>query len=269
MSSIWRIIDSGSQSGPTNMAIDEAILVAVAEGQVPPTIRFYSWKPTCLSIGRSQSLTDVDLDSVCQYSYDVVRRPTGGRAILHGDEFTYSVCLSKQDPMVSQGVLSTYERISQGLLTGLKELGVTVDNQSGSDSSELSGPVCFEHRSHYEISANGRKLLGSAQMHSRGGVLQHGSLPLRGDLADICKVLFFDSKDVREEAAVRVRDQAITLSELIGNEVNWKHIVDAFVQGFSFALDVQFLFGNLTESELKNSEKLLTEKYSNLSWNNN
>ena len=66
-----------------------------------------------------------------------------------------------------------------------------------------------------------------------------------------------------------MRDQAITLSELIGNEVNWKHIVDAFVQGFSFALDVQFLFGNLTESELKNSEKLLTEKYSNLSWNNN
>ena len=266
MSSIWRIIDSGSQDGPTNMAVDEAILSAVSTGQSPSTLRFYSWNPICLSIGRSQQVSDVDLERLGERGFDIVRRPTGGRSILHCEEFTYSICMSKQDPIAIGGVLSTYRRISNGILASLKSLGVVVDNQIESSSNELSGPVCFEYRSHYEISVNGRKLLGSAQMRNDGGVRQHGSLPLDGDIANICDVLNFSSENDRQDASMRVRNQATTLTDVLDHEVSWKQITNAFMYGFSDALDLQFSFDSLTQSELQHAEFLQSNKYANLAW---
>ena len=266
MSVQWRIIYSGSDDGPTNMAKDEAILSSVSQGESPPTLRLYSWKPACISIGRAQPVTDVDQTRLKSFGYDLVRRPTGGRAILHLNEFTYSVCLSKEDPIASSGVLPTYRRISNGILASLTELGVVVDNSLGLPLAESYGAVCFEHRSHYEISARGRKLLGSAQMRSGGGVLQHGSLPLKGDIARICDTLIFKSEQGRESAALRVREQANTLADVLEYEAKWQQVASAFESGFSQALHIDFSNENLSTSEKQNVNLLVADKYANLAW---
>ena len=266
MGKCWRIIYSGPSDGHTNMAIDESILMSVSQGQSLPTLRLYSWNPACISIGRAQSDSDVDKTRLQSLGYDLVRRPTGGRSILHLNEFTYSVCLPKEDPIASGGVLPTYRRISNGILASLTELGVVVDNSGGVPPIEAQGAVCFEHRSHYEISANGRKLLGSAQMRSGRGVLQHGSLPLKGDIASICDTLIFRSESNRASAILRVREQAIVLADVMGYQASWEQVATAFERGFAQALDINFSNEDLSVTEKQNANLLIADKYADLAW---
>ena len=266
MEKCWRIIYSSPRDGPTNMAIDEAILSSVSKGQSLPTQRLYSWNPACISIGRALSDSDVDKTRLQSLGYDLVRRPTGGRSILHLNEFTYSVCLPKEDPIASGGVLPTYRRISNGILASLTELGVVVDNSGGVPPIEAQGAVCFEHRSHYEISANGRKLLGSAQMRSGRGVLQHGSLPLKGDIASICDTLIFRSESNRASAILRVREQAIVLADVMGYQASWEQVATAFERGFAQALDNNFSNEDLSVTEKQNANLLIADKYADVAW---
>ena len=153
------------------MAVDEAIAAHAGRGDVPPTLRFYQWQPACVSLGRHQALADIDLARCRGLGYDVVRRATGGRAILHTDELTYSVAGPQDNPVLAGAVLDSYLRLSQGLLAGLARLGLVVTkapptNRSGADA----GPVCFEVPSAYEIVAGGKKLVGSAQSRRQGWV---------------------------------------------------------------------------------------------------
>ena len=120
----WRLLRSTPADGATNMAVDEAILRVVATGQVPPTLRFYAWKPACLSLGRAQPLADADLEALQAAGFDLVRRPTGGRGILHVDELTYSVVAPQVEPRVTGGIMESYRRLSAGLMRGLERLGV-------------------------------------------------------------------------------------------------------------------------------------------------
>src|SRR5205814_2575613 len=123
---VWRVIIHRAADGPTNMAIDEAIADSVAAGAVPPTLRFYAWEPACISLGYTQPVTDVDFDSLHAHGWDVVRRLTGGRAILHVDELTYSVAAPSDEPRVAGGVIESYRRLSAGLMAGLAKLGAEV-----------------------------------------------------------------------------------------------------------------------------------------------
>ena len=131
----WRLIVDGEADGATNMAVDEAILSHVSEGRSQPTLRFYAWSPPCLSLGRSQPLADVDLAACRAAGVDIVRRPTGGRAILHTDELTYSVALPQDDPRVAGDVVDSYRRISEGLLAGLHQLDVEAVQAVGQSAS--------------------------------------------------------------------------------------------------------------------------------------
>ena len=152
-------------------------------------MRLYAWDPACLSLGRAQAASEVDHNRLQSQGYGLVRRPSGGRAILHIDELTYCVCLHKNDPIARGGVLPVYHRLSVGLLEGLDEIGLLARNDLATHRHAAAGAACFEQRSHYEIRVAERKLLGSAQWRQGSGVLQHGSLPLRGDIARICDVL--------------------------------------------------------------------------------
>ena len=122
----WRLLLSPFADGPANMAVDEAILQANAAGSRLPTLRFFGWTPPCLSLGYGQRAADVDLQRLAALGYDLVRRPTGGRAILHTDELTYSVIAPRDEPRVSGGVLESYQQLSAGLLAGLHHLGLGV-----------------------------------------------------------------------------------------------------------------------------------------------
>src|SRR5512136_318873 len=120
----WRLLNTGQADGAMNMAIDEAILRAVATELVPPTLRFYTWQPACLSLGQAQSFHDVNWEACAARGHHVVRRPTGGRAILHTDELTYSVTAPETEPRVAGGIVESYRRLSEGLLEGLRLMKV-------------------------------------------------------------------------------------------------------------------------------------------------
>src|SRR5579862_1595125 len=183
----WRLlVEREEHCGAWNMALDAAIMDAVADGRVPPTLRFYQWSPPCLSLGKRQPLDSVDLAACATDGVDVVRRPTGGFAILHTDELTYSIATLPHDPRAAGAILDAYRKLSQGLLSGLAHLGVDATMNPVHLGANLNGTnasaACFESPSAYEIVVGGRKLIGSAQTRPAGRVLQHGSLPLRGDI---------------------------------------------------------------------------------------
>ncbi len=271
----WRLLLSPPADGPLNMAIDEATLLAVAEGASPPTVRFFDWTPPCLSLGYSQPVAEVDRARLTQFGWDLVRRPTGGRAILHTDELTYSVIAPLDEPRVGGGVMESYQRLSAGLLRGLAILGLNVHAHRQYDPAEAGstkGPVCFEVPSSYEITAGiagqTRKLLGSAQVRKRGVVLQHGTLPLHGDIGRICDALGFETEQERQRVRARVASRATTVANLTGRKVSWQDTAGAMTQGVAEALNLDLQPALLTAAEESQAATLRAEKYTSPGWTN-
>ncbi len=262
----WRVIITDPMDGAANMAADEALLRSVAAKHEPPTLRLYAWDPFCLSLGYGQRLRDVDLNRVAARGWTVVRRPTGGRAILHGDELTYSITLPEDHPIAAGGIIETYLRLSKGLLVAMQQLGLQVLADADGDTTSAKGPVCFEVPSRYEITVGGKKLIGSAQLRRRGGVLQHGTLPLYGDIARICDALAYDSEHERETAKQGVRQRAATL-ESTGVEVTWRQAAQAVTAGMAQALGVTFTPAPLSDAEAAEADHLYHETYTTAAWN--
>lgn len=264
MSRQWRLIYHHPMNGLLNMAVDEAILNAVQHGDSPPTLRLYAWSPPCLSLGYAQTSTDADLTRIKARSWDLVRRPTGGKAILHTDELTYSLTVPSEDPLAEGDIIASYQRISKGLMRALELLGLEPQSRRMDDPKARAGAVCFEVPSHYEITAGGRKLIGSAQVRRREALLQHGTLPLSGDLTRICDALQYPDKAARESARMQVRARAVTLQEALGHPVDWGQAADAIAQGFAEAFDLRFDAhpGTLTPAEHAEANTLAQGKYS-------
>ena len=263
----WRLIVTPAARGAWNMAVDEAILEHIGRGEAPATLRLYAWDPACLSLGHAQPFADVDRARLKERGWEVVRRATGGRAILHTDELTYSVTGSADEPVLAGGVLESYNRLAGALLLAVKNLGLSVEMKEGkADSATAPNPVCFEVPSTYEITVNGKKLIGSAQARKKEGVLQHGSLPLTGDLTRICQALTFESNAARANAAQRLLARATTVESALGRAVTWDESAEAFIHAFEEQLGLCFENGELSGSELRRAEELVREKYDHPSW---
>lgn len=266
----WRLLKSQPASGAWNMAVDEAILEAIGREDSPSTLRLYAWNPPCLSLGYAQPEEDVDWQQVSLHHWQVVRRPTGGRAILHTDELTYAVIAPHTEPRLSGGVLVSYRRISRALLNALNILNLLVesvaDPEVNNPSSNPKGPVCFEVPSNYEITFQGKKLIGSAQARRKEGILQHGTLPISGDLTRITKALHFPGEDLRQEAASRLLERATTVELALGRVISWRQAADAFAAGFSRALNLDFQVGRLSRRESERALELVEHKYQYLDW---
>ena len=250
------------------MAADEAILEHIGRGESIPTLRLYAWNPACLSLGHAQPFADVDTARLKQHGWEVVRRATGGRAILHTDELTYSVIAPADEPAVAGSILESYNRLAQALLLAVKslELPVEMKDDVTRDSISHNNPVCFEVPSTYEITVDGKKLIGSAQARKKEGVLQHGSLPLTGDLTRICQALVFENESARENASKRLLERATTVESALGREISWEAAAQAFVHAFEAQLGFIFEREELSESESKRTEELVREKYDHPSW---
>ncbi|MDX1616584.1 MAG: lipoate--protein ligase family protein, partial [Candidatus Promineifilaceae bacterium] len=261
----WRVVSGEFLDGPTNMAIDEAILDAVSSGESPPTLRFYGWQPACVSLGFRQPIEVVDQRRLAERGWDLVRRPTGGRAILHVDELTYSICAPVNEPRVRGTVLQSYRRLSQGLLAGLKRLGlVEVSARQEGDSqtaSTTSGPACFDNPADYEIVLGSQKLVGSAQVRRRQAVLQHGTLPLYGDVGRLADALHFEDSPARQQLARELRQRATTVAAGLGRRVTFDEAADALQRGLAEALDIHLEAGTLTGAELEMARSLRWGKY--------
>jgi len=266
----WRLIITPAERaarGAWNMAVDESILEHIGRGDSLPTLRLYAWDPACLSLGHAQPFADVEPARLQERGWEVVRRATGGRAILHTDELTYSVTGSAEEPVLAGGVLESYNRLAQALFLAVKNLGLQVEmKEKKAKGNATPNPVCFEVPSTYEITVGGKKLIGSAQARKKEGVLQHGSLPLTGDLTRICQALVFENESARADAAKRLLARATTVESALGRAVSWETAAQAFIHAFEVQLGLCFEKGELSGSESRRAHELCKEKYDHPSW---
>ncbi|MBN1249610.1 MAG: lipoate--protein ligase family protein [Anaerolineae bacterium] len=262
----WRLIlEPQPRPGMLNLAIDEAILRAVAEGKAPPTLRLYGWSPPALTLGRGQPYADADVRALQRDGIALLRRMTGGTAVLNREELTYAVAARHDDPRLSGSIAESYRGISEGLVRALHGLGVTEADASGREPGERPSraartPVCFELPSDYEVTVEGRKVVGNSQMRVRGGIFQHGSLPLTGDMGDIGRYL------TSHPSPARVRAVAMTLQEALGRTATWEEVADAVVAAFRVTLNLTLVPSPLTTGERQRVEALVGEKYGSEAW---
>jgi lipoate-protein ligase A len=259
------------------MAIDEAILTAHSEGHVPPTVRFYGWDPATLSIGYFQKAAELDFDAIAHEGVGFVRRPTGGRAVLHDMELTYSVIVSESYPGIPANVTEAYRVLSEGLLLGFRKLGLDAKMvQLASEEDKLTyasagSAACFDSPSWYELVVEGRKVAGSAQVRHKGVVLQHGSILLDLDTERLFRLLKFSNEKIAERMKRSFSQKAVAINDVL-RSLNRDPVVleqaeEAFRQGFAEGLGVKLEDGGLTAEERQLAEQLVTEKYGTEEWN--
>jgi lipoyl(octanoyl) transferase len=268
----WRLLDTGPADGFTNMAVDEALLEGFAAGSTPATVRFYTWSPPALSLGYAQSIGgEIDLRHCTSLGIDVVRRPTGGRAVLHDHEVTYSVVISAEDPRVSSGVLAAYLTISQALIRGLSYLGITAEllplRRSVRLPSDEASPVCFATPSSYEVAVKGRKIIGSAQRRAHGVIMQHGSIPLSMDIERMWAVFGQSSLDSGSPPGKFGHHPSMTsLQQAGGRAYDYAEVVAALRRGIEETCQVDIIPGQLTAAERQLSAHLCATKYHSEAW---
>jgi lipoate-protein ligase A len=240
----WRFIACSGHDGFTNMAIDEAIMESYIGGDVPPTLRLYIFSPPAMTIGLSQKLAPDVVAEIEKQGIDVVKRPTGGRAVLHLNDLTYSFIggdTTRENGFLSTSVTTSYKQICQGLIATLAALGVEAElGASGVAYRHLQD--CFMATTGSDLQHNGTKLIGSAQMRRRGAVLQHGSLPLNQDPTLMSRLL-----GEPEQAELRHHN----LFDISARKIELAEMEDAFLKGFANAFGITFETAGLTECETK------------------
>ncbi len=261
----WRLLYDEPMDGARNMARDGALLAAVGGGMALPTLRLYAWQPATLSLGYGQRFSDVDGERLHDRGWGVVRRLTGGRAILHADELTYSITLPETHSLAQGSVIDSYRRISAALAETARLLGASPEARP-SEERGTGSAVCFETPSHYELTVNGRKLAGSAQARRHGGLLQHGSLPLYGDMGRIADVLTFEGETARASARAGVQARAVTLSEAAGRVIGWDEAALALVDAAERIFEIGLERGSLSDAERVEANALDRDVYGSAAW---
>lgn len=266
---VWRLIHSHPADGAANMAVDESLLESVEAGESLPILRIYNFVPICLSIGRDQEWDVVDLDGCREQGWDVVRRPTPGRAILHTAELAFSLCLPLADPRAEGDAAESYVHLAEGLLTTLKLMGLEPNRtRPYYEDSGPPGPVGFDGpaETDFDVSIGQRKLINSSQWRTGQTLLQQGSFPLSGDVTHIAEGLWFDYPGQKIAVVNRLGYRATTLELMIGRNVAFEEAAAVFSQGFSEALNLTFETSQLTEKETARAQQLRAEKYTSESW---
>jgi lipoate-protein ligase A len=256
---IWQFRNTGYRTGAENMKYDGQLAQSLLASDHPFVVRVYGWKPPAISLGWHQNIEEIDLELCAQAGIDVVRRPTGGRAILHSDEVTYSVAMVASQ----KSVLSVYQQISEALVQGLRELGAEVALEKSQPHfpslyRSPSAVACFASVARYEIHIGGRKLVGSAQRRfarpdGQEVVLQHGSILLGEDHQRMVEFLKGLRSDQRDQLRLDLGKNTIDLSSALGRRVRFEEVVPLLRVGFEKAWGMEF--SNLgMNAEMSDSE---------------
>jgi lipoate-protein ligase A len=252
----WRLLPIETCNASMNMAIDEAILNARINGQVPNTLRFYRWQPSAVSIGKNQNpQNEVYLDSCKELGVDVVRRISGGGTVYHDfeGEVTYSV-VAKTSDLGTADLTTIYYKIYEAITDALRLLGVPADFSNG-DAKNCPN-----------LTVNGKKISGSSQTVTRGVVLQHGTILRSVDLSKMFKLLKLKNTTCTQATDIAKRKITSIQNEL-GHQVMPETVANALAQGFRAILKIQQEEGELTPTELETANKLFKEKYTTNQWN--
>jgi len=246
----YRFLDTGFHSGAFNMELDESLVRSLAEGTGSATVRVYGWSPPAISLGWNQRIDEVDVDKAKTAGIGIVRRPTGGRAILHSEELTYSVVTTAS----SKNILAVYSEISLALVRGLNRLGVHASLEKSQPHfpslyHSPSSMACFSSSARYEIHLDGRKLVGSAQRRYAGSngedvVLQQGSLLLGAFHRKLVDFLKIESALDRSRLVEEMEDKTTDVSESLGRVVTFAEAAEAVKFGFEEAWGIKFESGS-------------------------
>lgn len=265
-----RLLSHGPMRGSLNMAVDEAVMRSCSRGETGPTLRFYQWRPACLSLGYFQDAKkEVDLEGLSAEGVDLVRRLTGGKAVLHDDELTYSVVVPEE--MLPGSVLQTYRRISQALVEGLRLMGIpasiaALERGTTSRDPRFRQAACFAAPSWFEILWRGKKLIGSAQNRKSGTILQHGSIPFTFDASKLVKCIKTSSPEHAARTESMLAKKAAGLSEALGRPVSRHDLEEHLKAGFAEALGWELEPGSLTGKEEDEARRLSLSRYASESW---
>jgi lipoate-protein ligase A len=273
----WRLLIDQPADGATNMARDEAILAGHAEGAAQPTLRLYRWHPACLSLGRFQRADAIDRAACARAGVAIVRRPSGGRALLHDAELTYAIVARADHPLFGdRSILATYHQISLALQAGLRRLEVaaeltpvarherrkTKDERSAVSSfvvrpSSFGSAACFDTSAAFELTVAGRKLAGSAQTRRSGCILQHGAIPFSAHAARLAALLRQPPDDLG--------GKMIALDQAAGRPIGFEQLAEALVAGFRDVWGITFERGELSQHEQREEARLIA-KYTDQRW---
>ena len=258
----WRLIEDGVGSGHLNMATDQAILTACGEGKAPPTLRLYGWTEPTLTVGYAQkSDRDLDLDRCRALGIPVVQRPTGGRALLHDKELTYSLVAPIPHPQFPSNLRAAFRRVSEALLLSLSGLGISDAKMTKPERASPNGrsPSCFSTLNHHEITVDNKKLIGSAQRRTSRSFLQQGSLWIDCDREQMNSLFHFDTLKARENNLDILRHSTISLNQLRGRETGYDQAVQAFRAGFQNTFEGRWRRGKLGPYEVELRDRILEQ----------
>jgi lipoyl(octanoyl) transferase len=241
LTEVWRLICDPPLPGEVNMKRDLGLMAEVAAGKAPPTFRLYRWSPPALSLGRFQKEEEVvDREACRRLGVDLVRRPTGGRAVLHHRELTYSITIPENHRLIPKGVIEAYRLINQGILTTFKQLGIDASQAGAAErGAGLAPGSCFDTASAYEVRVKDKKVVGSAQLRRDGVLLQHGAILLELSL-DLYRQLLLPREGGNYPAYLEaLGSEAAGLNDL-GYSVTPEELSDALAAGFAEVFLIKF-----------------------------
>jgi lipoate-protein ligase A len=269
----WRLILNGPANAAANMAIDEAIAMACRQGHSPPTLRLYSWHPPALSVGYFQNIEkEIDLGRCKSEGYGLVRRATGGKAVLHDQEITYSVSARTDNPLFPKDLGGTFLVIARAFIHGLQGLGIRpqvfgIESQRRRPDAFQGAQACFATAMGFEIGVERKKLIGSAQRRWKDGFLQHGSLLLEFHSEKLFKLLKFSDEEKRQQAMEKTSRAVTSLCSLLQRNPDPVHLKEMIIKGFEETLKIRLVPSQLTSSEKEAAQILIQRKYGNDDWN--
>ena len=266
MNSPWRLIKSGYSDGFTNMAIDEALCAGYCQGITPPTLRLYGFRPAAFSLGYFQNAHRVlDLNKCIRENIDIVRRLTGGGALFHHQELTYSIVCAKEDLAMCDSVVSSFRKICLFLLEAYTTLGLdpefAVESERGFIRKSLGAPCgfCPASKEKYDILINGKKIGGNAQKRYRDVIFQHGSIPLGIDEKRALAFLIQSPADIEQGV--------ITLTQALGRAIAYEELARTLARSFEATFALSLREGTLNAQERSLAQRLKIKKYSKDGWN--
>lgn len=239
----WQLVKTPPLPGQVNMEVDLVTFKGFEDGEVSSTLRIYSWNPKCISLGYSQKIEqEIDLEKARALGWDVVTRPTGGGIVFHNEaELTYSLVTAIDNPILPEGMIPSYKKISGAVVCGLRMLGIPAEIQSSKiklqNNTKVQNPkpqLCFSYPAEYEIVVAGKKIVGSAQKRGKRALLQQGSIFVKNIDQKVFSVLQKANKEYN----------AVCLEDILGEVVGFKRLSNALVAGFKESLAIRFKDGD-------------------------
>lgn len=236
------------------MACDLAISNYISSSKFNhPTIRIYSWTIPTLSLGKHQKLDNINIDYLKEAGIDLVRRPTGGRAVLHHKELTYSFSAPLSYEKLPKNILNSYMKISEGLSTSLNLLGIICDMEK-SKKQNLSKDICYDTPSMYELTVNGKKFIGSAQYRNHKFVLQHGAIPNMFDVENYVNCFKINNK---MKMIDHLKNNVIDAFSIRKTSLNFEELAYAFKIGFKEIFQEEVIINDFTDTEIKMTKEFM------------